>query len=543
VSRILLDTHLLLWAVSEPRKLPAEARRWIDEAEVFVSAASIREVSIKAAVGKLAAVRPNCSRKSSLPGFQLLPVSGHHAAAVALLAPLHNDPFDGMLVAQAQSPISRPGGRRPRRGKRWRLWRPCRDRGILSRPAAGPHLRTIHRNARPRSPTLLEARFPMNVARREIVCAVVVCISCLPARAADPPAANSAVVPPQPPAAQATPPVMVTPPRPLLRTVHRQVSRLPLTRDYRSVPVGDAATVAAHEKIEAALTRLVDADANFTETPLRDVVAQFGRILKVPVVLDTRALEVAGIDLDTPVTGTGQGTTARAALRRILDDLDLTRLIRDEALMITTKERAGDNPDLRLYPLPWGYSTQGGNDVRVLVDLIQNSVGGLDAWADGGGNGAIRIIGDGGAAVLVVSQTADVHDEIEGLLRSLHERDLAEFGGLHDIPAAKTPVLRLHHVADEAVRRDLATKLVDLCNSSLPHGTDPQAKVTVVGECLAVQALTPEFHALAGQLIRAVAGEHGHDLEWSVYPGGGAAAGVHGGMGNAADGGAAGGVF
>ena len=103
MSRILLDTHLLLWAVSEPRKLPAEARRWIDEAEVFVSAASIREVSIKAAVGKLAAVRPNCSRKSSLPGFQLLPVSGHHAAAVALLAPLHNDPFDRMLVAQAKT--------------------------------------------------------------------------------------------------------------------------------------------------------------------------------------------------------------------------------------------------------------------------------------------------------------------------------------------------------------------------------------------------------------------------------------------------------
>ena len=54
MSRILLDTHLLLWAVSEPRKLPKEARRWIDEAEVFLSAASIWEVSIRAAVGKLA---------------------------------------------------------------------------------------------------------------------------------------------------------------------------------------------------------------------------------------------------------------------------------------------------------------------------------------------------------------------------------------------------------------------------------------------------------------------------------------------------------
>jgi len=370
----------------------------------------------------------------------------------------------------------------------------------------------------------------MNAASRRIVCAVVVFIACLQAVVADPPVANPAVVPPQPPAAAATFPVMVKPSRPQIRTVPRQVSRLPLTRDYRSVPVGDAATVAAHEKIEAALGRVVDRETNFTETPLRDVVAQFGKFLEVPVVLDMRALEDAGIDLDTPVTFTGQGTTARAALRRILGLLDLTWLIRDEALVIATKELARASLELRLYPLPWGYSTQGGNDVRVLIDFIQNSVGGLDSWADGGGNGAIRIIGDGGAAVLVVSQTADVHDEIEGLLRSLHERDLAEFGGLHDIPAAKTPVLRLHHVADDAVRRDLATKLVDLCNSSLPHGADPQAKVTVVGACLAVQALSPEFHALAGQLIQAVAGEQVEDIDWNAYPADGGGGMDGGGM-------------
>lgn len=370
----------------------------------------------------------------------------------------------------------------------------------------------------------------MNAASRRIVCAVVVSIACLQAVVADPPVANPAVVPPQPPAAAATFPVMVKASRPQIRTVPRQVSRLPLTRDYRSVPVGDAATVAAHEKIEAALGRVVDRETNFTETPLRDVVVQFGKILEVPVLLDMRALEVAGIDLDTPVTFTGQGTTARAALRRILGLLDLTWLIRDEALVIATKELARASLEFRLYPLPWGYSTQGGNDVRVLIDFIQNSVGGLDSWADGGGNGAIRIIGDGGAAVLVVSQTADVHDEIEGLLRSLHERDLAEFGGLHDIPAAKTPVLRLHHVADDAVRRDLATKLVDLCNSSLPHGADPQAKVTVVGACLAVQALSPEFHALAGQLIRAVAGEQVEDIDWNAYPADGGGGMDGGGM-------------
>jgi PIN domain nuclease of toxin-antitoxin system len=103
VSRILLDTHLLLWAVSEPRKLPKEARRWIDEAEVFVSVASIWEVSIKAALGKLVADPSQLLAEVEPAGFRLLPVGGDHAATVSLLPALHKDPFDRMLIAQAKT--------------------------------------------------------------------------------------------------------------------------------------------------------------------------------------------------------------------------------------------------------------------------------------------------------------------------------------------------------------------------------------------------------------------------------------------------------
>ncbi len=103
MSRILVDTHLLLWAVSEPKKLPAQARRRIEEAEVFVSAASIWEVSIKTALGKLAADPTELLAELEPAGFRLLPVTGEHAAAVALLPPLHSDPFDRMLVAQAKT--------------------------------------------------------------------------------------------------------------------------------------------------------------------------------------------------------------------------------------------------------------------------------------------------------------------------------------------------------------------------------------------------------------------------------------------------------
>jgi PIN domain nuclease of toxin-antitoxin system len=103
VSRILLDTHLLLWAFAAPERLPIRARKRIDVSEVFVSAASIWEVSIKAALGKLDADPAALLAEIEPAGFRLLPVTGEHAAAVARLPTIHNDPFDRMLVAQAKT--------------------------------------------------------------------------------------------------------------------------------------------------------------------------------------------------------------------------------------------------------------------------------------------------------------------------------------------------------------------------------------------------------------------------------------------------------
>jgi PIN domain nuclease of toxin-antitoxin system len=99
--RVLLDTHLLLWALSQPSKLSPAIRKQILAAEVYVSAASIWEISIKSAVGKLA-VNPSEVLAGIEPaGFSMLPVTGEHAAKVAELPLLHKDPFDRMLVAQA----------------------------------------------------------------------------------------------------------------------------------------------------------------------------------------------------------------------------------------------------------------------------------------------------------------------------------------------------------------------------------------------------------------------------------------------------------
>jgi PIN domain nuclease of toxin-antitoxin system len=100
--RILLDTHVLLWAMAEPSKLSSKARRLIDRSEIYVSAASIWEISIKVALRKLR-VNPSELLAALEPaGFALLPISGEHAAAVAELPLHHRDPFDRLLVAQAQ---------------------------------------------------------------------------------------------------------------------------------------------------------------------------------------------------------------------------------------------------------------------------------------------------------------------------------------------------------------------------------------------------------------------------------------------------------
>jgi PIN domain nuclease of toxin-antitoxin system len=99
--RVLLDTQLLLWALSQPSKLSPTCRKQIIAAEVYVSAASIWEISIKSALGKLAANSSEVLAGIEPAGFSLLPITGEHAAKVAQLPMLHKDPFDRMLVAQA----------------------------------------------------------------------------------------------------------------------------------------------------------------------------------------------------------------------------------------------------------------------------------------------------------------------------------------------------------------------------------------------------------------------------------------------------------
>jgi PIN domain nuclease of toxin-antitoxin system len=85
--RLLLDTHLLLWALSSPEKLTTRARQRIESSEVYASAASIWEISIKSAPGKLEADPNEVLAGIEPAGFNHLTILGGHAAKVAELHP------------------------------------------------------------------------------------------------------------------------------------------------------------------------------------------------------------------------------------------------------------------------------------------------------------------------------------------------------------------------------------------------------------------------------------------------------------------------
>lgn len=101
---MILDTHLLIWALTTPARLGADLAADVEAArDVWFSAAAILEVAIKHAQGRPDfTIDPTLMRRQLLrDGWRELAVDGRHAAAAAALPPLHGDPFDRLMAAQA----------------------------------------------------------------------------------------------------------------------------------------------------------------------------------------------------------------------------------------------------------------------------------------------------------------------------------------------------------------------------------------------------------------------------------------------------------
>lgn len=103
--KLLLDTHVLLWAAGQPDRLPSKARKLLDDPrnEPIFSSASLWEIAIKSGLGREDfQVDARLLRRGLLDnGYSELPITSEHAVAIDGLPPIHKDPFDRLLVAQS----------------------------------------------------------------------------------------------------------------------------------------------------------------------------------------------------------------------------------------------------------------------------------------------------------------------------------------------------------------------------------------------------------------------------------------------------------
>jgi PIN domain nuclease of toxin-antitoxin system len=103
--KLLLDTHVLLWAAGQPERLPIAARALLEDPhnEPMFSSASLWEIAIKSGLGRDDfQVNARLLRRGLLDnGYGELPISSEHAVAIDGLPPIHRDPFDRLLVAQS----------------------------------------------------------------------------------------------------------------------------------------------------------------------------------------------------------------------------------------------------------------------------------------------------------------------------------------------------------------------------------------------------------------------------------------------------------
>jgi hypothetical protein len=168
--------------------------------------------------------------------------------------------------------------------------------------------------------------------------------------------------------------------------------------------------------IDDVLEKPLEQPMEFNETPLRDVIAGFRKVAGIDVLIDRRGLEDAGLDLDTPITARlPAGLPLATALDVAIREADLTWMVRDDLLEITTSERAQERLFVHVHDVADLADTAGG--LQLLIDLIQSAVA-ADTWDTVGGPGSIRPV-DGDVPCLVVRHSTAGHRQVHGFLESL----------------------------------------------------------------------------------------------------------------------------
>ncbi len=175
---------------------------------------------------------------------------------------------------------------------------------------------------------------------------------------------------------------------------------------------------AAEQAITAALQRPVT--LQYVDRTLKSVVEDLHRILGVPIMLDIKALTEASISPETEITFSTTATSAGAALDAMLSMKDLSWVLENEMLIITTMDKAKSTVTTRVYPVADLVFVETNDayeaDFDSLIEVITSIVA-PQSWDSAGGAGSIAPFLPSGA--LVIGQTRQVHGQIESLLAQL----------------------------------------------------------------------------------------------------------------------------
>ncbi len=211
-----------------------------------------------------------------------------------------------------------------------------------------------------------------------------------------------------------------------LLAVLRQARENPVAKNvYDSILAsGSRIERAAHQRIQAALDRKLD--VAFDESPLKEAMDTLDEKTGVLFLIDQRSFREAGIDEASPVTFKQKGIVVRDALKEVLLPLKLTYVIRNEVVLITTLDEASKTMEVRVYPIgdlihhPDPLADDVKDEAVDLIEVIERSCR-PGSWDTVGGPGSIKCFSQPEA--LILSQSAEVHEEIAKLLSDLRKQD------------------------------------------------------------------------------------------------------------------------
>jgi hypothetical protein len=179
------------------------------------------------------------------------------------------------------------------------------------------------------------------------------------------------------------------------------------------------ANLAAIAKINNVLdTQIRGTGLDFTDTPLEEVVNLLQDEYDIPIQIDIPALDEIGVGGDEPVNINLHGISLRSTLRLMLKQHQLTFIVDDEVLLITTPDEADSRIKVCVYDVRDLVDGNAASALNELTDVVTSSVS-ADSWAQsGGGRGSVRSYPPN---LLIISQSQGVHGQIQDLLKRMRQ--------------------------------------------------------------------------------------------------------------------------